>query len=546
MKISPGKTLGVALFFIADIFGSPFCGTRQIREHFQSPKKTGAIARTANFSTTNCDAEAYYDTSAVKERKTSHFRIYYVLEGPHKTTEEWVDSLALALEASREFHIRKHGAKIPRGANPTWHFQKTGDSGLYPVEVLDISLVRGNAELLGGVCEACMGITFPPEIGTPDATEIVIDNDFLYPDGNGAFVRMRENPECLYAESSIPVTNGLTGKNYAESFGLALQTTAAHEFYHAIQATYIDFLNYDSYWFEASATALEELASPDANDYWLNVPSFFNSTETPFDKIDSDYGIAVWGLYNFNVWGENFDTKLWERFSAMPDSAFGTVYAKELETRGIDPDSAFDDFARKLFFSGTRSNMADSSLRFAADFSDWPASPLLRNASLAEATLGAPAIRYQRITRDSLPDLSGFVGKASIALYGKNRKPEFFSLDTISWTGILPFIAKSENAVLILSRLRENAKTEFPADSLPMRAYPNPWRGETPLCFAGLPQTGEFLEIRTRAGKLVRRFSYSGTTFCIRAEEIQKKLAPGLYYFRPGAKNRAKPFLVVY
>lgn len=545
MKSLFWKSLGFLAFLVSETFASPFCGTSQIQEHFRNAKAPRAVARTANISSTSCDPELYYDSSAVKERKTSHFRIYYVLEGPHKTTEAFLDSLAGVLESAWNFHVQ-NGTRKPVGVNPTWHFQKTGDSDLYPVEVIDISLVRGNAELLGGFCTACMGLTFPSDFLNPAATEIIIDNDFLYPDESNPSIKEISGSSCRYAQATIPVTNDLTGKNYSKDYGLALRTTAVHELYHAIQATYIDFLEYDSYWFEASATALEEMASPDANDYWLYLPSFFNSTGTSFDRMASNYGLAIWGLYNLDAWKKNFDTRLWERFSSMPDSSFETVYAKELASRNLDPDSAFADFAQKLFFSGIRADFSDSSFRFADDFSDWPFAPLLKKPTISPVTLEAPAIDYYRITPDSFPELSQFKGKATVALYGKNQKTSFHSMDTISWTGLSPLVAQSENAVLILSKLQEVSSGTVRTDSLPMRSYPNPWRGKTPLCFASLPEAKQFLEIRTRAGKLVQRFSYTGTSFCVRAEEIRERMAPGLYYFRAGAKNKATPFLVVY
>ncbi len=545
MKFPFRKSLGLLAVLAFETFANPFCGTSQVQERFRNAKIPRAVARTASISSTSCDPELYYDTSAVKERKTSHFQIYYVLDGPHRTTEAWIDSLARVLESAWNFHMQ-NGTRKPEGANPTWHFRKSGDSGRYPVEVIDISLVRDNAALLGGFCTACMGLTFPPDISNPAATEILIDNDFLYPDESNPVIQEISGSSCRYVQATLPVTNDLTGKNYSKDYGIALRTTAAHELYHAIQASYIDFLEYDSYWFEASATALEEIASPDADDYWLYLPSFFSSTGTSFDRIASSYGLAVWGLYNLDAWGKNFDTRLWERFSSMPDSSIETVYAKELASRNLDPDSAFADFARKLFFSGIRADFSDSTFRFADDFSDWPVAPLLKKPTVAPVTLEAPAIDYYRISPDSFPELSQFKGKASVALYGKNQRTTFLSMDTLSWTGISPLVAKSENAVLILSRLQGASSGTIKTDTLPMRSYPNPWRGDTPLCFASLPETKRFLEIRTRAGKLVKRFSYTGTGFCVRAEEIRERLAPGLYFFRAGARNKATPFLVVY
>ena len=79
-----------------------------------------------------------------------------------------------------------------------------------------------------------------------------------------------------------------------------------------------------------------------------------------------------------------------------------------------------------------------------------------------------------------------------------------------------------------------------------MRSYPNPWRGETPLCFANLPSEKKFIEIRTRVGKLVKRYEYTASYLCIEEKEVKSHLAPGLYYYRAGSRNTMKPFIVIY
>jgi hypothetical protein len=119
-------------------------------------------------------------------------------------------------------------------------------------------------------------------------------------------------------------------------------------------------------------------------------------------------------------------------------------------------------------------------------------------------------------------------------------------LDSATFTSLASKIEDSENAVLVLSRLRDSSATVIANDTLPMRSYPNPWRGETPLCFAGLPETKKFIEIRTRVGKLVKRYEYSASHFCIDSDEVKSHLSPGLYYFRAGSRHTMKPFLVIY
>lgn len=540
-KILTGTLLGAAIFTFAA--GNPQCGTTLLRNRVQS-RAAQAAARTAYTSVTDCAPEAYYDSAEVLTRKTSHFRIYYVLEGPHATTETFVDSLEKSLEAAWDFHIERRRAKKPVGANPTWHFQKSGEEDLFPVEVVDLSLMRNSAEFFGGFCTACMGVTFPPNESSPRATEILFDNDFAYPGVLSPSAQM-PNSTCSYPAADHSISNSMTGADYRIDFGKALRVTAVHEFYHAIQAMYMDFFQYNSYWLEASATAAEELAAPEVNDYWAYLSPFFSTFGTPFHELSADYGLAVWGLYNAERIDSLLDLRLWERISKDPDAPFENIFAEELSSRGLNPDSAFLDFAERLFFSGKRSEFADSGLYFSADFPHWPLPPM-HASSDRTLVLEPPSFDYYRITSDSIPDLSLFKGKAAVALYGQNQKTAFYSLDTISVSEILLQMNLSENAVLILSRLQDSVSARMESDSLPMRSYPNPWRGETPLCFAGLPKSKGFVEIRTRVGKLVKRYPYTGENLCIGAEDLKPNLAPGLYFFRAGAKNRMKPFLVIY
>lgn len=537
--------LGIFLSANLCAWASSQCGTDWLRNHSKQQKIQAAARSISPYSTTNCEPEFYFDSTKVLERESAHFRIYYVLDGPHATTEFFIDTLTESLENAWKFHIQKRRAKVPKGANPTWHYKKSGNENLYPVEVIDLSLMRNNAEYFGGFCPACLGVTFPPDAQNALATEILIDNDFLYPD-ESSLSGFFSDSYCRYPKADKAIINSATGKNYKDRFGEALRITTVHEFYHAIQAMYLNFFDYTSYWLEASATAAEELAYPEVNDYWAYLSSFFHSTGTPFNEMTSDYGLAIWGLYNAVNIDSNLDIRLWERLSQNPEIPFESIFANELIAQELNPDSVFWDFASRIFFSGDRALNADSSIYFSNDFPHWPYAPPLRNATTGPVALTPPAFDYIRITDDSIPDLSQFQGKAGIALYGDRQKVTFHSLDTISVAAIAPLINNSEHAVLILSRLQENSGTVFVKDSLPMRIYPNPWRGETPLCFAGLPEDKHFVEIRTRVGKLVRKFPYTGTQLCLDAEDLKSRMAPGLYIFRAGNQSRTKPFLVIY
>ena len=519
------------------------CGNPIIWEHRHS-LPNGVSARIASSSITNCDAEAYYDTLAVQEKRTDHFHVFYVLEGPHATTEAYIDTLLVDLEKAWNFYIIKLGYQKPVPATQTWHFQKKPDTGLMPVEILELSLIRDNHLVYQGFCEGCMGSTFLPDDNQEHASEIFLDNDFYYATSSSATQSSEFQSSCTYPEADKAITNSFNGKNYALDLFDGIRLTVFHEFYHALQFAYVNY--FDSYWFEASATAFEEITSPDINDYWQNLPILFAANGTPFHKLSTPYSLSVWGLYNAQEFGEAFDKKIWERFSANSEKTFETVFAEELKSKGLDPDSAFHDFASRLFFSGNQASQVDSTWYVTADAPLWSSSPHLLSATTSSLELEAPAIAYYRLKLDSLPDLSLFRGKASIITFGSKQKAEMDALDSATFTSLATKIEDSENAVLVLSRLRDSSATVIANDTLPMRSYPNPWRGETPLCFAGLPETKKFIEIRTRVGKLVKRYEYSASHFCIDSDEVKSHLSPGLYYFRAGSRHTMKPFLVIY
>ena len=76
-------------------------------------------------------------------------------------------------------------------------------------------------------------------------------------------------------------------------------------------------------------------------------------------------------------------------------------------------------------------------------------------------------------------------------------------------------------------------------------AYPVPWRGG-PLCFAPLPRDKNFIELRTRRGDLIAQEKYEGTSFCLQEDQVKAKMAPGIYRFRVGNKDKTTSFMVVY
>ena len=86
--------MGLAFAAATSVYAHGRCGTMQAVESWIENK--GKVTTAATSSQGSCEVEDYYDS--VYSRTTTHFQIFYVLKGPHATTEKFVDSLAVNLE----------------------------------------------------------------------------------------------------------------------------------------------------------------------------------------------------------------------------------------------------------------------------------------------------------------------------------------------------------------------------------------------------------------------------------------------------------------
>ncbi len=523
------------------VWGKPNDGTlRWFQQHNRTFEKPAAQKKLAH--TTSCQAEAYY--GEVSELATEHFYFYYTLNGVHAATPEFIDTLARYFEDAYALYAGRLKMKTPEGIPVTYHYQKSNHGARYPVEVLDLDLVRNVDQLLGSPCFGCFGITFPDKSETPEKTTILFDNDFRYT-GVTVPLGVLENG-CTYSMPVKELFNSLSNYSYADRFREGIRITAYHELYHAVQARYYDFFSYYTFWLEASATGFEELGAPDVNDYENYLfPDFL--TGTPLDETPSDYAASVLFFFLYQQYGISFDAAIWENFSKAKTKPFEEILVKTLADRKLNADSVFHLFAEQLFFSGSRAPYFSSPEILYSDMKDWREFTL--ETSAGSPSLSYPAFDYLFLENKILPDLSAFQGNASVALWSaKKKSAEFIPLDSnANFSEILKQMAAADSALLVLSRLQNRVPgVAFEKDSLPLRSFPNPWKGSGELCFSPLPEDKKFIEIRNRIGKLVRREPYQGNLHCMDAETVRQNLAPGLYRFRAGSAGKTVPFLVIY
>ena len=131
-------------------FAQHVCGTAQIFRNLleqkgSSTKKLDSKTHLALTSSEACTIEDYYDE--ILTQASDHFQIFYTLDGPHKTTQAFIDSLSKHLEYAWNFHVKNSGMKPPLGISKTHHYQQDVIPGLYPVEVIEIDLIRNARDL---------------------------------------------------------------------------------------------------------------------------------------------------------------------------------------------------------------------------------------------------------------------------------------------------------------------------------------------------------------------------------------------------------------
>ena len=498
-----------------------------------------------------CDASAYYDS--VYTRETSHFQIFYTLgEGPHATIPEFIDSLAASLESAYKFHTKTMGMRAPQGLDTTSHYQMPVKKGLYPVEVAEIDFLRDPyAVLASKTCNGCFGVTYPSEEDYHKSA-IVIDNDFRYIPVNSTKRDTIENgsQKCPYPIADVSINNAAYGFSYADEWAKGIRVTAFHELFHAEQLQYMDLFSYWTYWIEASATANEEIGAPDINDYIYYISAFINNAGAPLDKIgfgtkNGDYGICLLYLYLYGNVDKSFDREIWEAYEKKPGMTFEVNLKNMLDKRGLAVDSVFQDFATRLAFSGAKAKTVDKKLWIWEDQPLWN-SP--KTKKFDEGTKFEPDTTLYAFSFYSggAPVIDNYKGRAAALVF----KGDETKIRQIANTGSLDSISTdaffADSIMWVFSRF-DNPKIipEIVQDST-LRAYPQPWHGKGQLCFTPLPESKEFIEIRSGRGELIMREKYVRTTHCISEGRIKENMKPGVYRFRAGSSGKTQKFLIIY
>jgi hypothetical protein len=302
----------------------------------------------------------------LRERPTGHdraydspaglFKIHYRSSGDSAVYQSWVDgdgdghpdfveSVADIFDSVYFHIIDTLGYPVP----PSDGGYGGGGDSLY-----DIYLSNFGGTLFGQTAPDSIPLGFSGPDTMRATSFIEIDND--------------------YQESSFAVHNDYNARPLD-----AVRVTAAHEFFHAVHFG-IDFAEMEEpygdarpYWFEMSATWMEEEIYDDINDYYYPIQFFYNDPNTSIQRFlgPSDfhpYGSVVFPLFLSEVYGRDIVRDIWLQCGALgrgPSFLRATDFAIDLVSGGSDSYlAAFREFALWNYFTGSRAAVAPAGVGY--------------------------------------------------------------------------------------------------------------------------------------------------------------------------------------
>ena len=135
------------------------------------------------------------------------------------------------------------------------------------------------------------------------------------------------------------------------------RVTLAHEFHHAEQiGRYIYRYDLDGFFYELSATAMEDFVFSTINDYYNYLPYYFNNTQNAFACAEcsggeQQYALAIWNIFLRDRFGYNILKRQWQLMPQM--RALDAINNSILEYNS-SYRKEFNEFGIWLFYTGYR------------------------------------------------------------------------------------------------------------------------------------------------------------------------------------------------
>lgn len=402
-------------------------------------------------------------------REAAVYRYLDSVQAPHPV---YAQEVMRIFEDARAYYVDTLKMRAPQGISHSMAYDAESASGdRFTVDIADI----GSYDSPSYKYEPYYGLTLPPP-----QLAIVLENDFLW---NASL----DSDGTVRGDTVESLLNGRVVHNYAREYGLGLSVTIYHEFYHAIQFSYLSGTGFRTYhaWYELSAVGMEERKVPESNDYLQYLPCLFESpgqfglfaTGARFCNPEASYSNAPFHLFLTKAVGENFDTRVWENLSGNGD-VIQKALPLALSQMGSSLAKTFPAYAANLLLAGRAAGQD----QFSSDMPEWPSmqadslSPDQPSLSfsqtlppLAYLPLKLPKVfQAGRITAD-------FGGDSSAALVRIHGDSLVIEPYTGSQALLAPQIGEGEKW-LVMTNLNPNSNevVSVKTTQIPFLAYPNP------------------------------------------------------------------------
>ena len=276
------------------------------------------------------------------------------------------------------------------------HFTRTGSHAVYQPD----STTGGIPDYVLSAAQICdsvytiiistLGYPLPPsDGGYAQGVDSLYD---IYITNLGGVVFGLTYPDSLQFDSigSLRGTSFIAIDNdYQESSFLtynsrpldAVRVTMAHEYFHAVQFG-IDFTEMENwtspwsqrrYWFEMSASWMEEVIYDSINDYYSNLSFFFNRPRESIQQFNGPadfhpYASIVFPIYLSEKYGVDIIKSIWLKCGSMgvgPNFLEATQIAIDSASGGAENfRSAFGEFVLWNFFTGSRAASAPAGVGY--------------------------------------------------------------------------------------------------------------------------------------------------------------------------------------
>jgi hypothetical protein len=158
---------------------------------------------------------------------------------------------------------------------------------------------------------------------------------FFEPSGGGrytSYIRMHNSFQGFY-------TTGIE----------AARVTAAHEYHHAVQGSYI-VRESDFWYYELSATAMEDFSYDNVNDYYAYLPSYFTNPGRGFQNTNG-YEVSIWNIFLEKRFDHAILRRQWEM---MPQQRAMEAIATSINERGANFQEELNKFGYWMYFTRHR------------------------------------------------------------------------------------------------------------------------------------------------------------------------------------------------